>query len=341
MSDRVLSRRPLTASERDQALFVEPLELGLVHRALALPVNVFVSGAAGAGKTTLLRRLEYDLDDAVHVSAEWFDTVGELIGGLAEAVAGEPLDLRGQGSERDVLEIGEALEVRAEHLGPVRVMLVDGVDADQLKTLFGRYRDVLWELPFTWVVSSRDAVPEPPADAFFDRVVELTAWTPEQVDELVARRAPEVGSHQLDRFLDVLRPTTPRQAIMAVQSFVLASDPDEFVRLIGLERRVVGGLPDRLHALYEALTDLGPTHAGDEQLLEVLGVSRSRVTHGLKELEQLELVVPQRNGRRVSYSTSFSQIKRLLNEEFTEGSVSALEASLLQAAELTESAGSR
>jgi len=339
MSDRVFSRRPLTASKRDQELFVEPPDLPLIRQAVQLGVNVFLSGPAGAGKTTLMRRLDFERDDTVHVSAEWFESTSELICGIAEALGGEPPRDRLQGTERDILEIAEALEVRPTELGPVNVVLVDGVDDAQLKTVFGRYRDALWELPLTWVVSSRGAAPEPPADAFFDRVVELTPWSIEQVGSLVQKRAADLASKQLDQLLEILGPTSPRQAIMALQAFQLSTDPDELIEVIDLERHLVSQLPDRLRDLYEALTHFGPTHASDEQLLEELGVSRSRVTHGLKELEELRLVQPERSGRRVRYRTLMSVILKLMNEEFSNIEVRELRTAMERTLELSQGDG--
>ena len=63
-------------------------------------------------------------------------------------------------------------------------------------------------------------------------------------------------------------------------------------------------------------TQAGPTHAGDEWLLDALGVSRSRVVHGLKELESLGLLQAKRDGRRVLYSSrSYLLLAGLLGSE--------------------------
>lgn len=47
------------------------------------------------------------------------------------------------------------------------------------------------------------------------------------------------------------------------------------------ERAAVEALPDRLVTVYLAIKALGPTHAGDQRLLDRTGTSRSRITHSL------------------------------------------------------------
>ena len=64
MSERVMSRRPLTASERDQELFAMVPEMGVLRRAERLGLNVYVGGGPGSGKTTLLRRVEHEYPGA-------------------------------------------------------------------------------------------------------------------------------------------------------------------------------------------------------------------------------------------------------------------------------------
>ena len=57
---------------------------------------------------------------------------------------------------------------------------MDGVSNEMVTVLFGRYRDRLWESPLVrWVVASRLQALPSPADAFFDRVVELGEFSDE------------------------------------------------------------------------------------------------------------------------------------------------------------------
>src|SRR5262249_23233363 len=85
--------------------------------------------------------------------------------------------------------------------------------------LFGRFRDELWQLPFTWIVAApttmRPALFTPPAAAFFDDAIELGELSHPQQQEVVARRAepggsetwhlPSDGEGNLRRLLQILR----------------------------------------------------------------------------------------------------------------------------------------
>ena len=60
-----MSRRPLTASSADQALFVDrDAETETIRSAIGLGLNTFVAGPPGSGKTSLLRHLQRLLEDA-------------------------------------------------------------------------------------------------------------------------------------------------------------------------------------------------------------------------------------------------------------------------------------
>ena len=186
--------------------------------------------------------------------------------------------------------------------GP-RVVLVDGADDEQVRVLFGRYRDSMWDLPLTWVVTGRRSAPPPPADAFFDRVVHLTPWPRERIRELIGSRVPQWPADWCDEVASILAPAAPSQALLDLQTLVLSGNPNQLLQWLADERALVADLPGRLRDLYEALNQAGPTHAGDEWLLGAMGVSRSRIVHGLKELESLDLLHAERDGRRVRYSS--------------------------------------
>ena len=96
-----------------------------------------------------------------------------------------------------------------------------------------------------------------------------------------------LANKEADALLQLIAPAHPLEAILALQAVLLSSDPNDVLEAIALERDRVHGLPDRLRLLYQALSAVGPTHAGDARLLERTGTSRTRATHGLKELEGL------------------------------------------------------
>lgn len=308
MSERVLSRRPLTASSRDQKLFVESPEHDRAIAAITMGTNVFISGTPGSGKTTLAHRIASEVDGAVIVKAEWAETVPELIGAITNAVSGQSnsgptYDDPNTRTERSVAAVGDALRTQTGEGLPVKVVVIDGIDAAQLAVLFGRFRDALWELQLTWVVTSRSKAPEPPADAFFDTVITIAPWESKQLADLARRRVPDVSSGFVE-IIETIAPTTPANAIRVLQTYLSAADPTELINQLRAERDQVETLPGRLQDLYDALRSLGAVSASDQRLAVAVGVSRSRLTHGLKELEELGLVHAEREGKKVLYRTT-------------------------------------
>ena len=83
----------------------------------------------------------------------------------------------------------------------------------------------------------------------------------------------------------ILGPAPPTQALLDLQSLALGGDQTALIAALADDRSRVAELPDRLRKFYLALCQAGPTHAGDEWLLEAVGVTRPRVVHWLKELE--------------------------------------------------------
>ena len=299
-------------------------EMGVLRGAERLGLNVYVGGGPGSGKTTLLRRVEHEYPGAaVFVRAEPAGSASGLLEAIASAVM-PPLSVRTRtaGTELDVLLLEATLsgvlgdwQDEDEAQRP-RMVLVDGADEEQIRVLFGRYRDSLWDLPLTWVVAGRRSAPPPPADAFFDRVLQLAPWPQQQIQELIGLRVPQWPAEWRDEVASILAPATPLQVLLELQTLVLSSNQTELLQRLSDERAQASSLPGRLRGLYEALNQAGPTHAGDEWLLAALGVSRSRVVHGLKELESLGLVRAERDGRRVRYtSRRYSLLAGILGPE--------------------------
>ena len=301
-----LSRRPLTTSEADQALFVNRTsEVHTIVSSVELGLNAFVSGTAGSGKTSLLRHVERTLESGgtavVYVNVGAAQSVGEAIGSIARAIATDNDTLRDPiaEDETDVLAIEQAAARQ-----PL-VLLVDGVDEMLTVVLFGRYRDRLWESPnLTWVVASRHRAPAPPADAFFDRILELGPFTPADGAALLDVRAPWMPAETREHLVAAIGPAQPVFWMLAAQSLAIAeTEPDTMIAALVAQQDIAEGLPNRLRVLYEALVELGPAHAGDAELLDRVGASRPWVATGLKELEELGLVRSERDGRRMLYET--------------------------------------
>lgn len=332
---RSLSRRPLGASHADQALFVDrEVERDAIGSALELALNVFVAGPAGSGKTSLLRHLQRrlaDLDQAVvYANVEPARSVAEALVLFARAIDPEgraplaralspTIDARSWGptvafDDSDLVVIEEAVATRPEE-EPL-VVLVDGISDSTAATVFGHYRDRLWETSqLRWIVASRRPGPPTPADAFFDRVIELTPFPQAAGLELLAARLPDLDPQLRARLAAAIGTAQPVSWVLAAQSLAVGTTPAETVIDIMAQQATASTqLPERLQVLYEAIAELGPVHAGDDALLARVGTSRPSVVTGLKELEQAGLVRAERDGRRVLYNTQHNRMVHTLIE---------------------------
>lgn len=279
--------------------------LGVLRDAHRFGFNAYIGGGPGSGKTTLLRRMEYELcGEAVFVRAEPARSATELLTAIATAVGppgGTPPSL--SDTELDVASVFAALDRWQDVPGRPRVVLVDGPDYEHIRVLFGRYRDSMWDLPLKWMVACRASAPPPPADSFFDRASLLDPWGDAEIRELIELRIPKWRNDWCDEVASVLAPATPAQAMLALQALVLSRDKSGLLGSVADDRSRATMLPHRLRALYETLNLAGPAHAGDPRLVTAMNVSRSRVAHGLNELELLGFVKAERDGRRVRYRT--------------------------------------
>ncbi len=316
MYDGQLNRRPLSSSELDQEQFAMVPEVGALRNAEQFQFNIYIGGETGSGKTTLLRHMEYfRRGSTVFVRAEETETPAQLVAAIASAI--NPADSSqvniGE-TELDVATIHEALQKRRELPGYPRLVLVDGANPEQVQTLFGRFRDSLWDLPLTWIVACNRGAPLPPADAFFDQVIRLSPWPKEQIRDLIDKRIEQWvptwrwREDWRELVASVLAPASPLRTILTLQAMVQSRDPVKLLDSLKTERRQTEALPERLRSIYEALNGIGPVHAGDEQLMDAVGVTRSRIVHSLKELEEMGMVEAKRDGRRVYYTSLLNSL---------------------------------
>ncbi|CAN5683322.1 hypothetical protein BH18ACT15_BH18ACT15_01880 [soil metagenome] len=304
-----LNGRPLLDTRLDQGLYVaRPAVEEALVTAARRGLNALLFGGRGSGKTTVLRHLAYVLreegkpvtfvqGEAAEDARAFVALVARRLGNGGEA--GLPPALAAV-SAQPFFEAVRALATLSEG-APRRVLAVDGMPSPgDAHTIFGRLRDEIWQLPFTWIVAANDsdraAYLTPPADAFFDVVEELPPLTEKQRRELLETRiggSPEVGdlaaggSGNPRELLALARELATGNASAAELLEARSARRDEGARL---------GLPAEM--LMAELEASGPASASDERLLRRLGWTRARAVQVFKQLEQAGIVTAseQRGG---------------------------------------------
>ncbi len=320
----LLSQRALGTSDADHHLFVDRnRELKRVDRALKLGLNVYVHGPPGIGRTSFLRQIQRERPEARYARLHGFDTLTERLEeverGLTDQrslrrVTANPLavtvQMLGGTTYRSVEDPYEHLQAAAVKLpdDPLPVILVDDLDEKGIVEMFGRWRDRAWEVPIQWVVSGTSVSLDPPADTFFDVVVELERLDSEELQDLLRRRTATGPPVQRDTLksmsesaLESISPCTPRRALSVLRDLYLSDDLEHEARSLEEMQKARSHLKPTAVKVLDALGERGPTHAGDEQLLAEVGVTRSRVVQILAELEVQGMVAAERSGRRKLY----------------------------------------
>jgi DNA-binding transcriptional ArsR family regulator len=309
-----ISQRPLSGSDADARLFVDRKEeTGAALRALGLGFNLLVLGDPKSGRTSFLRHVERRATSegrrTAFVDAQAHPGPASLVEGLRGALGGESPGATVPGAtltESDLANMASPPE------GPATVF-VDNLSPGTAQTLFGRFRDVLWQFEHQWVVSGllvrRSEYLEPPADSFFDSIIELGPLNEEDARALLEIRIALAGAsddaRQLEGLIDrIVKATSERTpgVLLALTREVLLHGGDESrlqeLAELGRRARALG----RSHAmLFSELETLAPVHAGDERLLQRLGYTRSRIVQMLKDLEGAGVVESRREGRRQLY----------------------------------------
>jgi DNA-binding MarR family transcriptional regulator len=309
----VLRGRPLYDNKADAALFSTPPEWDVVERALRRDLNSLIIGGRGIGKTTFLRQLQFKLRASktrvIFVDANALSDPLELAERVHVALTdarSTPSALRRPASEpASTGGVARASRALAEHLTAIgdfakTTILIDGSSAgDALYGIFGRMRDSVWRTPHTWAVAidsnDRATLQKPPADAFFDNVAVLEPWSSENLVALLWRRlGGEDASQSLVRNAAAAAGGNPREALRAVQDAILHDrDPAE---LSGRRSKLLDEASElgRSHGMLMAeLLDRGQASPSDDDLQAALGLTRSRLTHLLRQLLEKSLVVAE------------------------------------------------
>lgn len=310
----MLSGRPLLATAADRRYLVERPEADLVVRHVEAGMNTLVLAERGMGKTTFLRHLEGRLEEEAGVSAVYLDgpRLGDaamILLALRDKLAG-PRTPIGDSLRTTAMPFTPiAAEVRSEEaLRLVRELaagaedrkacvLLDDPDPESAHRLFGRLRDELWQTGLVWVVAGDQARRQqyltPPADAFFERVVELARLTDAQQDELIRKRL-ERGD---DRGVIAVRLESgnPRALLAALREAASADDAQALLaRRAERQTRAADELGRLASMMLAEIDDGAAASASDPEWLGRFGVSRQRAQQVLAELEHEGLVRAER-----------------------------------------------
>ncbi|MGH2742741.1 MAG: AAA family ATPase [Thermoleophilaceae bacterium] len=310
MSD--LSGRPLGDTRIDRKLYLPRPEHELLRRSAKQGLNVLLVGERGSGKTTLLRQLALELREADIPSlfvdgklatdaASFLELVRYQLGqapNLIEAFheryarAFQPRPNLGEATR--LLDLIEALR-DPTGAQPRTVLLVDGVpSAEAAHTLFGRLRDELWQLPFNWVIAGderdRAALLQPPADAFFDRLVELRPLKPVELQGLLKKRLGVRDAQALKPLVEASEGNPRRLLALARDAGEGGRAVEEVLKARARREAEASKLSRPASMLLAELEAVGSASASDEDFLRRLGWTRARAVQVFSELEEVELV---------------------------------------------------
>lgn len=304
-----LSARPLLDNAADAQLFVARAEVERIEQNCSSGINTLVLGARGVGKTSLLRHVTYRLREqgtnATFVDAGLTDGLGSLIGllgielgralpAIAERVRSQldPSSPARIGPEGQLISAVRALRPSANGEGEAAILIDSLPPGPIAHTLFGRLRDELWQLPYTWVLAieedRRGEVLTPPADVFFEDVVEIAPLSEAEQSELIRRRlAPGEPTPWRTH---VPHEGNPRTLLEATRVAVRHKDPGKHLWAMAQRETDVAKLGRAASMLYAELEARGPSSASDQDLLRALGWSRQRAAQVLDQLEEKNFV---------------------------------------------------
>lgn len=307
-----LSGRPLIDTAVDSRLYVPRPEHRTLKTSVAQKLNVMVAGTRGSGKTTLLRQLLFDLrnegQSAVFIDGKlaedavaFLQLVRYRLGEApnlpqlvrehyAQAIAPRP-DL---GDANLLLNLIDSMKGSGEDEERT-ALLVDGLPSPEVAhSLFGRLRDELWQLPFSWIIAvderERAALMEPPADAFFDRQINLVPLGHASQMAILERRVQLTNRRALESLTQASEGNPRMLLALARDAFEGGETIDEVLAARAAREALASKLSRPASMLLAELENMGSASASDEELLKRMGWTRPRATQVFAELEEAGLV---------------------------------------------------
>ncbi|MCL2419056.1 MAG: ATP-binding protein, partial [Conexibacteraceae bacterium] len=313
----VLSR-PLSQTAADQRLFVDrEQECAAVLRVIEAGQPVLLLGERGSGRTSLLNRVAWQLarsteQHVVMMSGETVEDPAQFFGVLIARLhrlspsggrAAWIQELQALslpdgpfGKVAKPAIVMELIDLLGDRLAkaelPVRV-LIDGMSPTVAHGVFGTLRNELWALDgVSWVLagdsSARALYLEPPADAFFESVVELAPLADADAARLVRAHVTTLDASGIERAVTAGR-GNPRSLLRAAVEIEAGADPAEDTREEPAELAVeLAGAT--AGALVGYMAANGPTSASDDLMLRTVGISRQRASQLLRTLETAGLL---------------------------------------------------
>jgi len=307
-----LSGRPLIDTAVDRRLYSPRPEHSLLRKSAEEELNVLIVGARGSGKTTLLRQVLFDLRKAgrgsVFVDGKlaedphaFLQLVRFQLGqapNLSEAlrehysrvIASRP----NMGEATALLDLIDSMRASSPQVERT-TLLVDGLPSPQAAhMLFGRLRDELWQLPLNWIVAvderERAALMQPPADAFFDRLISLGPLSVAEQLKLLGKRVDQAKEEALVPIAEA-SDGTPRQLLAIARDALEGGTAIDDLLAARASREVAAASLSRPASMLLAeLESMGSASASDEELLRRMGWTRTRATQVFGELERAGLV---------------------------------------------------
>ena len=202
------------------------------------------------------------------------------------------------------------------------MILLDDPDAEQAATLFGRLRDELWQPPVWFTVAVNPStytsvLSQPPANAFFDVMIELEPLEPNVAVDMLRRR-----KHRGELAEEIAEPAQamqPRAVLLSAEAGPGARyDAELQHELLTRAERAAGRAGA---ALVAEIWNRGAVSASDADLQRSLGVSRARLTQLLTLLANqgtARFELPGRIGSDRSTQNPLRHQSRRMNRKILE-----------------------